>query len=204
MVESFRPSFFIGYHGCRSDVGAAILKRGETFKKRDKSYDWLGPGVYFWENDAVRALDWSSAGLQRKGRGAEKPFVLGAIIDPGNCLDLTLRESMPLLEAAYQDLVASGEPLPENKDRAGIAQGDKLLRFLDCAVIRRLHTLLEVSGLPPFDTVRGMFTEGAEVYPGASFLRLTHTQIAVLNPDCIIEVFVPRSLTVLHGLKWPD
>jgi hypothetical protein len=45
-----------------------------------------------------------------------------------------------------------------------------------------------------FDTVRGMFTEGDELYPGAAFYHQSHVQIAVRNPDCIKGVFFPPEL----------
>jgi hypothetical protein len=44
----------------------------------------------------------------------------------------------------------------------------------------------------PFDSVRGLFEENPEVYPGSGFFKNTHSQIAIRNLDCIIEIFVPR------------
>ena len=76
--------------------------------------------------------------------------------------------------------------LPENHP-------DRLRRNLDCAVIRRLHSILEDQDLAPVDTLRGVFIEGKPVYPGAGFDEKTHIQVVVRNPDCIKGVFrVPR------------
>ena len=145
--------------------------------------------MYFWENDPRRAEEWAR---DRYTGEEDGPDSIGALIDLGNCLDLTLRENIDYLKLAYQDLVASGEALPENRDPKDYGQGDKLLRFLDCAVTRRIHTLIEIEGLEPFDTVRGLFVEGKPVYPDARFHEKTHTQIAVLTSACIKAVFVPR------------
>jgi len=65
---------------------------------------------------------------------------------------------------------------------------------LDCAVIKRFHSILEAQGYPPIDTVKGVFTEGGPIYPGSGFVERTHIQIAVRNPACIKGVFrVPPS-----------
>jgi len=40
-----------------------------------------------------------------------------------------------------------------------------LLRELDCAVIEALHTFEQDSHQQPFDSIRGVFTEGKELYP---------------------------------------
>ena len=57
-------------------------------------------------------------------------------------------------------------------------------------MIRHLHQSLEGSSLP-YDTVRGMFTEGEELYPGSGFSAQSHVQIAVRNDDCIRGLFLP-------------
>jgi hypothetical protein len=167
----------------------------------DRDYDWLGPGAYFWERDPVRALERAE---EKKARGDyQEPFVIGAAIDLGNCLDPMTREGVAMLTPAYAALKAEAEAtkgeMPTNRDlRAARAPGDKTLRKLDCAVIRQLHQLIEEqpdAGLPgigrvaPFDTVRGLFEEGSPAYPGAGFRDRTHSQIAIRNLECIKGLF---------------
>ena len=69
-------------------------------------------------------------------------------------------------------------------------------RELDCAVIRWAHTLATNSG-QTFDTVRAAFWEGKELYPNAGFKSQNHIQIAVLNPNCIKGIFLPRATVAL-------
>jgi hypothetical protein len=201
-VTSVGP-FVLGYHGCSRNLGEKALAKGLSLSPSNQDYDWLGPGVYFWENDSQRALEWAEA---KVARGSYKEaFVIGAAIELRNCLDLTLRENLDLLSVAYAGLKAlrraSGLPLPKNKDIRSRYKGDKLLRFRDCAVIRHLHALLadpitNQQGaddfIEPFDTVRGLFVEGNAVYPGGGFYRQAHTQIAVISPACIKGIFKPR------------
>lgn len=170
------------------------MSGGGSLKPSEEAFDWLGPGVYFWEGDPRRAREWAEEQVQR--RKYSRPFVLGAAIDLGNCLDLTIRENLELLGAAYDSLRVAyekaGKPLPENKDVARGGDGDKLLRYLDCAVIRHLHFSLEQHGEEPFDTVRGLFVEGEPIYPGSGFHAKSHTQIAVRSTDSIKGFFLPR------------
>lgn len=191
------PAYVIGYHGCSREVGLEVLN-GTPMTLSEKRYDWLGRGVYFWENDLQRAQEWSDSKVAA-GEYAEA-FVVGALIDLGNCLDLTLRENHDYLRVAYTALVndatKAGSPLPENQDARTDLNSDKLLRYLDCAVINFLHSMIKQdTELVPFQTVRGLFVEGEDVYPGARFKNRTHTQIAVIDANCIKAVFLPRSST---------
>ncbi len=171
------------------------MKGGKNLSQSEKDYDWLGPGVYFWESDSFRALEWA------KEKQYKEPFVIGAVIDLRNCLDLANREDLEILSWAYKDFLnaqkKSGFPLPENKNLKSDRHEDRLLRYLDCAVIRHLHKIYEdpkknTQKLEPSDTVRGLFTEGGELFKGSGFQRKTHVQIAVCNPDCIRGVFIPK------------
>lgn len=205
-MSRLATSFVLGFHGCDRAVGERALSGETELLQSDREYDWLGPGIYLWESDPDRALEWASSKARRRGHG--EPFVIGAVIDLGNCLDLLVRENLILLRTAYDGLVrrsaASGVPMPENEDLEGDAHRDKLLRKLDCAVLRRLHSDIDernamdasVPGtvIEPYDTVRGLFTEGAPVYPGAGFHELTHIQIAVRTSRSLKGLFRPRGL----------
>ena len=61
-------------------------------------------------------------------------------------------------------------------------------------VIETVHTLKKQAGQSSFDSVRGVFFEGEEIYPNASFRVKDHIQICVRNPNCIKGFFLPREL----------
>lgn len=113
----------------------------ENLKASDNTYDWLGNGMYFWENSYQRAYDWASNNPKY-----HKPAVLGAVIDLGFCLNLTDYHSTDVLK----------------------------------------HNVRE------YDSVRGVFVEGKEIYPGAAVKEKTHIQLCVVNPNCIKGFFAPR------------
>lgn len=47
----------------------------------NNDYDWLGSGIYFWENNSLRALNFATELKNTVGRNSriEKPAVVGAI-----------------------------------------------------------------------------------------------------------------------------
>jgi hypothetical protein len=195
-VSRLATSFVLGYHGCDKSTGMKALEGDLSLLQSNKSYDWLGPGVYFWESDPLRALEWAQ---WKKSRGeCAQPFVIGAVIDLRHCLDLLAREDLEVLRSAYRSYASmrqmSGQALPRNIDPPGRPGSDKALRFLDCAVIKHLHSMIEDAGpaITPYDSVRGLFIEGDELFEGSGFKSRTHVQIAVKNTDCIKGLFIPR------------
>jgi hypothetical protein len=189
-VYEYQPSFILGFHGCNKAVGESILTSdGLHLKPSEKSYDWLGSGIYFWEGSVARAWEWAYA-KQAEGK-IQEPFVVGAIIDLRHCLDLFDRHGMEQLRPAYRTVIESakqnGDPVPKNVGPTP----DKAGRKLDCAVLNMLHTLREGSALPPFDSVRGPFLEGRPIYRGAGFRSHSHIQICVRNQACIKGYFKP-------------
>jgi len=187
-VHRLSSSFILGYHGCQRTVGEKLLA-GEPFTPSDNDYDWLGPGIYFWESNPKRALEWADLLHRRKyGSVASEPFVVGAAIDLGFCLDLLSSNGTAAVKAAYRHfeerLEFSTSPQPRNSGGE-----DLLLRRLDCAVLRHLHAIRKAGNQPAFDTVRGVFIEGPPIYSDSGFREKTHIQICVCNPDAIKGIF---------------
>ena len=172
----------LGYHRAKAGDATIFAKQllmGEAgvdeWKPSENEYDWLGHGIYFWEHSPERAVRWA------RGDG----IVIGAVIQLGNCLDLTdlrytdlLKESHSALESSFRN---KNSQLPENSGR------ELKLRKLDCLVINNLT----YSVSEPFQTVRGAFEEGDEAFPGSALKRETHIQIAVRDRSCILGIFRP-------------
>lgn len=101
-------AFVLGYHGCDRQVGEALIAGRSDFRASQNDHDWLGQGIYFWENNPERALEWARfmAGHPKFKRRVKEPFAMGAVIDLGNCLDLTEATSLRLVKVAYSNLVS--------------------------------------------------------------------------------------------------
>jgi hypothetical protein len=182
---------------------AATLKlRKKSFLKKDdlkpsqNAWDWLGHGIYFWEDSPSRAEQWAHEENRRAGSPTKNPAVVGAVIALGNCLNLADVESLKQVRAAhhaYLNICAeTGAPVAKNR---GL---EMRARFLDCAVMETLHQLRKAERQLSFDTVRGFFMEGRELYDGAGFRELDHIQVCVRSPKQIIGYFWPRQMA------WPS
>jgi hypothetical protein len=193
-LYSSKPSYVFGFHGLDKDIGKDVLNGKTELRHSTNSYDWLGHGVYFWENSFERANQYALEDSQRKKSNIKKPFVIGAIIDLGNCLDLLDKQYLDLLAAAYQEMTLTlkevGEDLPLNSP-FGSNDFDFKKRELDCAVIRYAIAMADDDGIK-FDSVRAAFWEGEELYPNAGFKTHNHIQLCIINPDCIKGIFLPR------------
>jgi hypothetical protein len=189
-VSRLATSFVLGYHSCDATVAKQAINNGVDILNSDQDYDWLGPGAYFWESDPRRALEWA------RSKKLRKPAVIGAVIDLRNRLDLVSRSDLQLLKEAHELFLEyraeSGLPIPQNRPATGRADSGNALSFLDCAVIRHLHGMMEEQSQEPFDPVRNMFSEGRPLYPESGFRNQSHVQVAVRNSACILGVFLPR------------
>jgi hypothetical protein len=165
-LSRLATSFVLGYHGCDRDVASKVVGRRSALISSDTKYDWVGPGVYFWEADPQRAWEWA---VERCNEGAySAPGVVGAIIDLRNCLDLLNRTDQDLVRQAHDSLEAfyekAGKAMPKNLNSTKGGDRDRRARALDCDVIKHLHDIMDypadeldgasVEPTPHFDTVR--------------------------------------------------
>ena len=184
----------LGYHSCDRDIAEELLAGSTKSRPSENDHDWLGHGVYFWENNPKRAMHWARfmAAHPKFQRRVRTPTVVGAVIDLGNCLDLTEAMSLEMVHTSYYCLKElyenQGLLLPENKPAF---EGDEelLQRCLDCAVINMVHELRKADGLEEFATVRGIFPEGGSLFPGSAIRNKTHIQICVRDLQNIRGVF---------------
>jgi hypothetical protein len=159
----------LGYHGTRLDRAETIVSTGK-FIPSAHDYDWLGHGIYFWENAPFRAWQWA------RGKFGSEGAVVEARIRLGFCLDLTDIPFTDALKAAYQGIreayILENKILPVNKGKAP---------RLDCLVINYLTERI----LPECDTVRAPFLEGDPIFPGSNLLSQSHLQLVVRHDYCI-------------------
>lgn len=194
-MYSSLPHFYIGFHGCDKSVADAVISQQNIHLISSKNnWDWLGDGVYFWEQNYHRALDWANLlkdnpkMMPKSSKPINNPAVVGAVIDLGKCLNLLDGKSIGLVKRIYEltkELFDAAKiQLPKNTKKAHI---------LDCAVINAVNMYMEAQDEKKYDTVRGMFYEGSPLYKNSFFLEQNHIQICVINPNCIKGYFHPLS-----------
>lgn len=187
------PNLIIGFHGCDKSIYDKVIKENGKLKASENDYDWLGHGIYFWESNLQRAYEFAE--FQKTQGKVKETAVIGAILDLGYCLDFVNSKYIKMLPLGYNLLKADYQnadvKLPTNKL---IQNGIPLLRNLDCAVIQRIHQFNEDNSYGSYDSVRGVFFEGDEVYPGSGFQEKNHIQICIRNSNCIKGYFNPLEL----------
>ena len=187
-----QPHQVIGFHSCDREVGLRMVSGKDHLRPSNNPWDWLGPGIYFWEDNPYRALTYAEdcAKNEQKFAGQIKnPLVIGALIELGHCLNLMEPNSIGIVRDAYNILKArtemDGNPMPVNKGSN---------RSLDCAVIKSLHKLYKVKDRSIYDTIRSPFHEGEVIYDQANFTAGLHVEICVINPKQIKGYFLPQPL----------
>jgi hypothetical protein len=191
LTGSYKLSPLIGFHGCERDVAERVFAGETHLNSSENDYDWLGSGIYFWVDSYERAIDWA-----RSSKKIKDPYVVGAFIDPGYCLNLTdfgvndeLKRAFSLLKSTFD---CAGESLPKNSTSH---HNTLMVRRLDCAVINYLHQLRDEQDLSAFNTVYGVFEEGDSLFEGSALKERTHVQIAVRTPASILGYFRPQQLS---------
>ena len=176
----------LGFHGTQKlTVDEVVNQRVAHLSPSRQAYDWLGHGVYFWENDPHRAEEWA---IEKK---FANPGVLGGVLYLGRCLDLNTRAGCDEVARAYRllkaNLTQNGETMPQNSYGP-----DRLKRDLDCQVIMYLHRLRKDADLDQYDSVRAAFPESFPLYEGAGFRQKNHIQVCIRHPEkCIRGYFKP-------------
>jgi hypothetical protein len=168
------PLRAIGYHGTSQAVAQVILRDGFTFSRN--IYDWLGDGVYFFQDAPHRAREWAQ---QRHGQDG---VVIRSVIRLDDCLDLLDIQWNVFLEAAYTSVVEASQrssvPLPRQTGGA---------HRLDRIVVNYAVDMLLADYSMTVRSLRGVFGEGGPVFPGSAILDRAHVQIAVRDLS-LIEV----------------
>jgi hypothetical protein len=176
MTSGEPPTTAIGYHGTSSSAAESILKEG--FRISRNSYDWLGDGVYFFQEAPQRAWDWA---LQFH---PDAPAVVAAEIRIVDCIDLLDAGWASFMKEAYNFYVRlvnlAGEEIPEQA--GGNHRLDREVMNYAVGVLGNRGTRVACA--------RSAFAEGHPVYPNSAILDQSHVQIAVRDTErCIQRVW---------------
>ena len=160
-----------GYHGTIARAVVSILQEG--FRVSRNEYDWLGDGVYFFQDAPERAWEWATT-----HHGVDAA-VIGVLIRLEDCMDLLDIAWAPVLTEAYDaflnQLKRTGVSLPRQTSGA---------HRLDRAVINYAVGILAEQGRR-IRIVRAAFSEGAPVFPQSALFNRAHVQIVVRDLSLI-------------------
>ncbi len=170
-----------GYHGTSMERALAIVEAG--FKPSNNEYDWLGRGIYFWQDAPKRAWQWAQSNYP------DNPAVVKSRLklDP-SCLDLLDIGYSPLLRTMYNGFISSYQKqnlsLPQhNPDRSKAHR-------LDCLFFNYVVSTFNNTSDKRIISVRSAFVEGDRIFPTSAIYDLTHVQIAILDSNLIEELCI--------------
>lgn len=175
-INLSQPLRVYGYHGTSQEKAQEIIDRGFNLSTND--YDWLGTGVYFFQDAPVRALTWA------RERYPDSPAVIRSELVLENCIDLLDIDWYPIVRETYKMFVLEYEraniPLPRQNPQRSKAHR------LDCAFFNYIvEKILEPQG-ETIGCIRAVFNEGDRIYPNSAIVDRAHIQI-LIRDLCLIK-----------------
>jgi len=178
-----------GYHGTLQENVEGILSQG--FQLSRNPWEWLGDGVYFWQDAPNRAREWAEEWAARgTHQSVEKTAIIQAKLRLENCIDMLDVGWRDALEELSKDFLGRIRKTPEfaklKNHRIGTRRGRHELdaAFFNYAVGELANTGMRVS------SIRAAITEGEPILPDSPLCYKSHVQICILNTSLIEEVHI--------------
>lgn len=209
------PRIVRAFHGTTLSSARAILSGNSPFRPSANAHDWLGHGIYFFEESQTLALDWAIRRVREAASAGnvEEPAVIGADLQLDDCLDLASADWGPALGLIHQKL--AGTVQPQHGPVVTTAAGSQLvladkpmpgntfaLNFTDCAVVDALVQDQRRLGRR-ITSKRSAFAYGSQLYQNSYLLSGTHVQIAVMDLSVVFNavlVYPPSPPSTGSGL----
>ena len=163
-----------GFHGTTEANAESILENG--FNPSENPYDWLGGGVYFFQDAPHAAHDYAKKYCREHGG---EPAVLRSQIRLASCADLFDTELNDIFGAIYEKYSQVNESIPVN--RGGYRPLDRTVMDYACLILKEDYNAR-------VQCVRAIFIEVDEeerLFPGSLIYRTSHVQIAVRDTTLI-------------------
>ena len=156
----------IGYHGTEYDNALSIL-RNKNFIQSCTEDEWLGDGVYFFENDERQAICFIT-----KARKVQNYKVIKANIKTKNLLDLIDLETYENFEQFARQF----------KDRYLKKKDNRPRKLINSVVLKAMYKL------KPYDVVRAVFPVPQTQPAPRTNIQPMQIQICVKEPKCITDI----------------
>jgi hypothetical protein len=168
----------VAFHGT-SRRTAETLVSGVPFRQSENEGDWLGHGIYFWENAPQQAWTWA------KQRHKSEAAVVGALVRLGRCIDLFDPTNTQLLDDAHENYLNHCKEI--GRETKSNVNANK---YLDCAIWNHLALSLQAVG-QGFESARAVFvpqTANAKqrLWARSGVLRNAHIQVCIRQPKNIL------------------
>ena len=167
------------YHvGALADVVAAV-KTGFGLRWSTEMHDWLGHGIYFWED--ISWAEWWQAERWHESKGVGPGAILAASINTDLLLDLGSRS-----DAGYfrEEASINLEAIQKRKNRP-VNDRENQLFHLDCEVANSVQKRLADAGK---HGLRMPFYLGQSLTSGGNFFADQHLQVCLWNTESLQDL----------------
>jgi hypothetical protein len=147
-----------GFHGTTGAKAETIVREG--FDQSENDFDWLGSGVYFYQDGPYRAEKWALEWAVKRYGG--EAAVVGATImlersTLMDLIDMLWSERLRTFYKEYRDYcVRFGKPIPEQQAHPEVPRAHRL----DCDVVNKFVHYYSTKKATPISAVRAAFEEG--------------------------------------------
>jgi hypothetical protein len=177
------------YHVGNANDVATVVQSGQGLPWSQAAFNWLGSGIYFWEDPSWAELWW----LRRWSKSTDEPSgsILMGQVESTHLLDLTNRNDARLFFDAAKpalQLLSSRANSPRN-DR------NQQKFYLDCAVVNAVQAQFWLAGKVG---LRMPFYLGDSVTEEGNFYVDQHLQICLWDLNALEN---PRQLQVPDRLS---
>ncbi len=181
------------YHGTTKRIALKIFSERRFLESRNE-YDWLGPGVYFYQECPEKALFWAEEFSIKEKFSNEMPAVIEVDVSLAKTLDLAGSKALATLQT-----------FAKTQKKISIAQSNPILRTIDNVrkkifsgtvinhnkfvgynkddynLVLDLIAYLNEEDAVSFDSVRAVFWEGMEIRKGSYFFDHANIQLCIFG-----------------------
>lgn len=178
-----------GYHGTSLRVAEKLCDGSLSWRRSSNEGDWLGSGIYFFQDGPSRAMAWARAELEGT---SEVPAVIESELDLSCCFDLldlndfyVLRERARVADELFdipaqeELLVRGGRAKPPHLGTP-LKMRNRWDRFIIDFCIESLALERSIT------CVRSAFLWGHAVGPVSFLFNWSRVEIAVREPERVI------------------
>lgn len=195
LADEYRSHHFwaCGFHATDGDA-AALIRQPIDFRESTSEGDWLGRGIYFWQDAPHWPWEWLDQKADRNSDFRQRlqqhgKAVIGVLIDLADCLDLldtywndVISSSVDSAHTRLADLKkALGQPMPTQDWDPEAPRWNPL----DSALINFVTEDLAEELRIPFTAVRCPFIEGTPFFRGSALWTKAHVAISLREPTAI-------------------
>jgi hypothetical protein len=188
------------YHGTTVELAKRIFDQ-RKFKVSRNTYDWLGPGVYFYQDSPLKALAWAQRYAVEECAKGTAAAVIAVDIDLSSSFDIFRPENHEILVEVHRQTKANPTELQNVKQHRPVLRRedgerfhlfnsqplghDRLMgnNFVDAKTVSRAIQIVTDKRQVAYNCARYFFWEGKELYSGSYFFDHSNLQLCILGPD---------------------